>query len=238
MRKYASLYLIFVGVAVAGWFGYRVYQTYLGGRNSAVMRFLVQPEAHQQWVTRAGTLCPGAPFTFPSDGFIGYYYGDSFRPFHRHQGIDIFGGTGAGLTPIYAPYDGFVTREEGWVSSLILRIPQDPTTSEPRQIWVYLTHMADADGNSLIESTFPPGSSEIPVRQGDLLGYQGNYSGNPARPVGVHLHLSIVKDDGNGKYLNELKIANTLDPSPYFGLDLRTSNRLVGRAACVAGEVE
>jgi len=58
------------------------------------------------------------------------------------------------------------------------------------------------------------------VSQGELLGKMGNYSGKALVPVGVHLHFSIVKDDGNGKYLNELKIANTLDPSPYFGMQL------------------
>ncbi len=51
------------------------------------------------------------------------------------------------------------------------------------------------------------------MHTGDLLGYQGNYSGNPGNPTGVHLHFSIVRDDGSGKYLNELEFANTLDPS-------------------------
>jgi hypothetical protein len=58
------------------------------------------------------------------------------------------------------------------------------------------------------------------VEQGTLLGYQGNYSGDPNNPTGVHLHFSIVKDDGNGTFLNELEIKNTLDPSPYFGMPL------------------
>lgn len=34
----------------------------------------------------------------------------------------------------------------------------------------------------------------------------------------MHLHFSIVKDDGNGRFLNELRIENTLDPSPYLRL--------------------
>jgi hypothetical protein len=37
--------------------------------------------------------------------------------------------------------------------------------------------------------------------------------------VGVHLHISIVRDD-NGRFKNELDIANTYDPSPYFGMTL------------------
>ncbi len=55
---------------------------------------------------------------------------------------------------------------------------------------------------------------------GTLLGYQGNFSGTPGVPTGVHLHFSIVRDNGQGNFLNELDINNTLDPSPYLGLDL------------------
>jgi murein DD-endopeptidase MepM/ murein hydrolase activator NlpD len=80
--------------------------------------------------------------------------------------------------------------------------------------------MADNEGNSFISSEFPAGTSERYIEAGTLLGYQGNYSGDPGNPVGVHLHFSIVKDDGNGKFTNELEIDNTLDPSPYLGLPL------------------
>jgi murein DD-endopeptidase MepM/ murein hydrolase activator NlpD len=61
------------------------------------------------------------------------------------------------------------------------------------------------------------------VEAGTLLGYQGNFSGTPGSPVGVHLHFSIVKDDGKGSFLNELEIRNTLDPSPYLGLPLNSA---------------
>ena len=71
-----------------------------------------------------------------------------------------------------------------------------------------------------ISAQFPPGTSEVFVKAGTLLGYQGNYSGTAYNPVGVHLHFSIVKDNGKGSFLNELEIENTLDPSPYFGLRL------------------
>ena len=80
--------------------------------------------------------------------------------------------------------------------------------------------MADADGRSYIDDRFKPGTSEMYVEAGTLLGYQGNYSGDPGNPVGVHLHFSIVMDDGQGNFLNELNIRNTLDPSPYLGLPL------------------
>jgi hypothetical protein len=83
--------------------------------------------------------------------------------------------------------------------------------------------MADPAGNSFISSDFPPGTTEQYVEAGTFLGYQGNYSGDPSSPVGVHLHISVVKDDGFGKFTNELDIENTYDPTPYFGLPLNAN---------------
>lgn len=183
------------------------------------MQFIRNPDQYSSWTQKALTRCNNAPFISPTDGFIGFLWEDSFRPFHRHQGVDIFGGSSPGITPVYAVADGYLTREVTWKSSLTIRVPSDPL-QPGRQIWVYYTHLADPEGKSTILSKFSPGISDIPIRQGDLLGYQGNYSGDPGNPVGVHLHISILKDDGHGHYLNELKIKNTLDPSRYFGLPL------------------
>ncbi|MEJ2746710.1 MAG: hypothetical protein P8183_02155 [Anaerolineae bacterium] len=133
------------------------------------------------------------------------------------------------MTPVYAAYDGYVTREESWRSSLIMRIPHDPLQPD-RQIWLYYTHMADRDGNDFIVEAFPPGTHEVFVQQGTLLGYTGDYNGNSTRRVWVHLHFSIVRDDGYGRYTNELEFNNTLDPSPYLGraLNYRTATADTG----------
>jgi murein DD-endopeptidase MepM/ murein hydrolase activator NlpD len=173
-------------------------------------------------ITVQRDTCPGAPFILPADGFIGLLYSDPRGPYsslNPHQGIDIFSDTEAGITPVYAAYAGYVTREDGWRSTLIMRLPQDPLQPE-RQIWLYYTHMADRQGNDFIEPAFAPGTRELFVEQGTLLGYTGNYNGDSARGVWVHLHFSVVQDDGNGRYLNELDINNTLDPSPYLGLSV------------------
>ncbi len=188
-------------------------------RSLNVREWIRNPQAHPDWMVRAGMHCGNAPFLIPTDGFIGFLWDDSFRPGHRHQGIDIFGGTSPGQTPIISAYDGFLTRLPDWKSSLILRIPNDPL-QPGRQIWLYYTHLADAEGASFIVPEFPPGTVEVFIKSGTLLGYQGNYSGDPDQPVGVHLHFSIVLDDGKGRFRNELEIRNTLDPSPYLGLPL------------------
>jgi peptidoglycan LD-endopeptidase LytH len=188
-------------------------------RTVQVLAWLNDPASYPEWRIQSGQRCGNAPFILPTDGFVGYLWNDSFQIGHRHQGIDIFGGTEVNVTPVIAAYPGYLTRQTDWKSSVIIRIPDDPL-QPGRQIWVYYTHMASPDGESYISAAYPPGISEIFVEAGTLLGYQGNYSGTPGNPTGVHLHISIVKDNGQGGYLNELEIDNTLDPSPYLGLPL------------------
>lgn len=177
------------------------------------------PASHIDWKLAAGSYCGSAPFLFPTDGFAGFLWGDSFGLRHKHQGIDIFAGTDVGITRVISAYPGYLTRSPDWKSAVIVRVPNDPLQTE-RQIWLYYTHMADEYGDSFISSEFPAGTSEKFIEAGTFLGYQGNYSGDPNNPVGVHLHFSIVEDDGTGQFKNELDIKNTLDPSQYLGLPL------------------
>ncbi len=226
MRSNATPYrvLLIGGVLLAGLlltFAFWLFMFRPGSinRTRRVVAWLNDPSAKTDWAIQGGQRCGQAPFILPSSGFIGYLWDDSFKIGQRHQGIDIFGGGPNNTTPVLAAYSGFLRREPGWKSSLIIRIPDDPL-QPGRQIWTYYTHMADEQGISFISPQFPPGTNEVFVEAGTLLGYQGNYSGDPNNPVGVHLHFAIVQDDGTGNYRNELKIHNTLDPSPYLGINL------------------
>lgn len=220
--KWIVSILIVVGLVV-GYFGIQYLPQYLQkGRSVNVLKFIRNPQDYQSWKIPAGSICADAPFQFPTDGFVGYIWDDSFQPGHHHSGIDIFSGTEGGVTPIYAVADGYLTRESSWISTVIVRIPSDPL-NPGQQIWTYYTHMADEDGNSFVSKEYPAGTHEVFVEAGTLLGYMGNYSGTPGNPTGVHLHLSIVKDNESGHYLNETEIDNTLDPSPYLGLSLNAN---------------
>ncbi len=218
-----GLLVIVVMIAAAAGYFYFIVRGNTGSRSMKVSAYIRNPEKYPHWEMQAGETCGEAPFQMPTAGFIGFLWDDSFRPGHRHQGLDIFGGTQPGITPIYAAYDGYLSRLPDWKSTVIIRIPSDPL-NPGRQIWTYYTHLADKNGLSSIAAAFPPNTIEVFVPAGTLLGYQGNYSGTPGNPTGVHLHFSIVKDDGNGKFMNELEIKNTLDPSPYFGLAVNANH--------------
>lgn len=193
--------------------------------SQSLIRWFTQPEDRADLITRTDLQpCPGAPFILPTSGFIGLLWGDTRLPYstlHRHTGLDIFGDGEIGQVPVFAAYDGYLTRLPGWRSAVIIRHPHDPL--EPSlQIWTYYAHMADEAGNTFIVDAFPPGSVEVPVERGTLLGYQGLYNGGSGR-VGLHLHFSVVRDDGRGQFLNETAIDNTIDPSPYLGMQVNHS---------------
>ena len=222
-KRTLPFFAIAVAVAVAGIYMYfKFVRGKAAERTSQVFAWFQDPASRPELMMTSGAKCGDAPFTFPTNGLVGFIWDDSFRPGHRHSGLDIFAGTEVGVTPIVAAYPGYLTREEDWISTVIIRVPEDPIDPS-RQIWVYYTHMADPNGNSFVSPEFPPGTKDVFVEAGTFLGYQGNYSGDPANPVGVHLHISIVKDDGFGKYLNELDIENTYDPTPYFGMPMNAN---------------
>ncbi len=225
-RRPGRLWLVVglvLALAVAG--GVFAYRQLGGSRSSRWLLFAdyrANPEKYAEIVLQPGMRCGDAPFAFPTTGVPFGLWDQSFRPGHRHAGIDIFPGTQPGVTAVYAAYPGYLTRLPEWSSTVIIRIPNDPL-APTRQIWTYYTHMADTDGTSFISEQFPAGSEEIFVEAGTFLGFQGDYSGDPLNPTGLHLHFSVVRDDGQGRFLNELEIANTYDPSPYFNLPLNNN---------------
>jgi len=218
---------IVVSTLILGVVGYFAYQ-YLFSPGSRrwldFSAFKQNRDDYAEILLLPGMLCGDAPFAFPTTGAIFGLWSQSYRPGHIHAGLDIFSATEPGATPVYAAYPGYLTRKADWISTVIIRHPNDPL--EPgRQIWTYYTHMADDQGEeSFVSEDFPTGTAEVFVEAGQFLGYQGNYSGNPANPTGLHLHFSVVKDDGNGSFLNELEIKNTYDPSPYLNLAVNHEN--------------
>ncbi len=195
--------------------------------NGALLRWFRDSSSRPELTTTFSEPCPGYPFLVPSSGLVGGLpYNAAYGPYNvinPHPGIDIFGNGAEGAIPVYAAYDGHLTREENWTSAVIIR-HNDPLR-QGRTIWTYYTHMANLSGSeSYIDARFPRGARDVPIKQGDLIGYQGVYNGGVnASRIGLHVHFSIVKSNLLGEYLNEADFDNTLDPSPYLGLRLSDS---------------
>jgi murein DD-endopeptidase MepM/ murein hydrolase activator NlpD len=215
-----------VGVATVGltlgggYIALAVYSQTQSNSVSYIRRWFDDPSSRADLITPyTGQTCGNAPFMLPTGGFIGLLWNDPGGPYNilrRHSGLDIFGDGRSGEIPVHAAYDGFLTRLDNWVSAVIIR--HDDPLQAGRTIWTYYTHMASRDGESYIADRFPQGVADVPVKQGELIGYQGEYNGDSLRTVGLHLHFSIVLSDSDGSFKNESDAGNTLDPSPYLGL--------------------
>jgi peptidoglycan LD-endopeptidase LytH len=223
--------LVIIALVFGMYGAWRLYRRYIrpadssgsNGSNSNIdiARWRENPDLRPEMNTPGGAACPGAPFILPTSGFIGLLWNDPALPYSedaRHTGIDIFGDGEAGTVPVYAVYDGWLTRQEDWKSTVVVR--HDDPLQPGRRIWTWYTHMASRDGTKdFILDIYAPGTYGMPVKQGTILGYQGEYAGT-GMAILMHTHLSIIKSDSSGAFLNEAVQANTLDPSPYFGLEL------------------
>jgi peptidoglycan LD-endopeptidase LytH len=228
--------IVLVLLTIIGFGAYRVYRWYRNsgtGSNNYIVEWLTNPASHEVLNSEAFSRCPNAPFILPTEGFIGLLWNDSSAPYtftNRHTGLDTFGYGAVGTIPIYAVYEGWLTRHEDWRSTVIIR--HDDPLQAGRSIWTYYTHMASRDGDtSYVHAAFPAGTYSVFVQQGTLLGYQGLY--NPAFPIAMHLHMSIVTTADDGSFKNEAILGNTLDPSPYFGLQLNADKNPTRPVRCV-----
>ena len=171
-KRFLIISIIVIAVVTAAVTAYFMYRPNTA-RLLSFRSWINNPASHADWKLLAGSQCGSAPFIFPTDGMVGFLWGDSFRPGHSHQGIDIFAGTDINITKIVSAYPGYLTRLSDWKSTVIVRVPSDPL-NPGTQIWLYYTHMADQNGNSFIAEEFPAGTSEKYIEAGILLGYQGD----------------------------------------------------------------
>lgn len=213
--RWLAVLLVFAGAAgVAAWRG-RYWLSHVV--NLAVQRSTLPDEPQQ--IPPQG--CPGAPWLLPTSGVLGVLWQDTRVPPYGaddpHTGLDFFGQGREHTVPVYAAADGLLTRLPGWKSAVVIQ--HDDPLRPGQQVWTFYAHMASATGRtSYIVEDFAPGASGVPVKAGQLLGYQGVWSGHPLRPGWMHLHFSVVRAAEDGSFLNETVLENTLDPSPYLGI--------------------
>src|SRR6185503_8429147 len=156
------------------------------------------------------SACSGALWQLPSDGRLGVKWQD--------DGLMFFGQGNDGQVPIYAVADGLLWRPEGWTDGVI--IEHDDPLEAGKKIWTFYGGMSSADASeSFVVEEFPLGSKNIPVKAGQLLGYQGSWSGNPQWPMWIHVQFGLVRATGNfPETFNNFTILN---PSQHLGLALK-----------------
>ena len=169
-------------------------------------------KAFQREASTSISVCSGAVWQLPSDGRLGIKWKDG--------GLDFFGQGNEAKVPVYAVADGLLTRRTDWVDAVAI-LHEDPL-HPTEKIWSYYSSIAAANGtDSYVAQDFPLGATSIPVKTGQLLGYQGSWSGKPFWPAWMHMHFAVVRAMEQDVFPSELTLKDTLDPTPYLNLALR-----------------
>jgi hypothetical protein len=169
-------------------------------------------KAFQREASTSLAICPGAVWQLPSDNTLGVQW--------RNNGLDFLGQGNEGKVPVYAVADGLLTRPTDWVDAVAI-LHEDPL-HPTEKIWSYYSGMAAASGiDSYVAQDFPLGATRIPVKAGQLLGYQGTWSGKPFWPRWMHMHFAVVRVESQDDFPSGLTLEDMLDPAPYLNVELK-----------------
>jgi 4-amino-4-deoxy-L-arabinose transferase-like glycosyltransferase len=164
------------------------------------------------------TACPQSAWRLPSDGTRGVQWNEG--------GLDFFGQGNEGAVPVYAVADGLLMRRTDWADGVA--ILHDDPLHPGSQVWALYAGMAAANGvDSYVVDDFGLGDTGIPVKAGQLLGYQGSWSGRPLWPEWVHVYFILIRAPEGGGQPRNVGLDDILDPAPYLnlGLEPETENK-------------
>lgn len=183
------------------------------GRSYVASQLLADTRIYRPFSSRAPMeACPGAPWRLPSSGVLGVQW--------KEGGLNFYGRGNPGTVPVFAVADGLLTRSADWTGAVAIQ--HDDTLQPGEKVWSYYASMAGANGlDSYIVEDFPPGVTGIPVKAGQLLGYQGWQSGQAMQTAWMHVRFAVVQGTGDGGFPEMLTPENVLDPSLCLGLAIK-----------------
>lgn len=171
-----------------------------------------RPRGWRKIASSEPQTCPGAPWQLPAGSALGVRSSGA--------GLDFLGWGSENTVPVYAVSDGLLTRHQEWGSALVIQ--HDDPFRPGAVVWSVYADMSNASGlEAYIAEDLPPGSIDVPVAAGQLLGYQGVWSGRPYWPAPTHLRFAVVSELTAGDYSYEIPLENALDPTLYLGIALK-----------------
>ena len=79
---------------------------------------------------------------------------------------------------------------------------------------------------------FPTGITNVPVQSGQLLGYQGSWSGTSFWTKWVHVSFAVVDGSEQNNFPEKNLLDTILNSIPYLGLTLETVNENLQPLKC------
>lgn len=171
-----------------------------------------------------GETCPGAAWRLPTEAARGLQA--------EPNGLMFFGGGVEGALPVVAVADGRLTRRSDWLDAVAIE-HEDPL-QPGATVWTYYADLAGSNGlTSHIAPEFALGTVGEPVRAGQVVGFQGTWSGRKLWPTWVHARVAVVRGPAPGVFPEALTPEVLVDPAPYFNLEALVSGGTLRPLQCV-----
>ncbi len=182
--------------------------------------------------------CADAPWSLPTRSELGMWW--------YSKQLLLMGVGYENTSPVYAVDDGLLLRRGDWGDAVAI-LHDDPVRSGVK-VWTFYGDMANPQGDSFVSEEFPLGSEAVPVKRGQLLGYQGSVWDGAT--VWIHARFAVVPALPDGGFPAELvgrarpddpplpqeiKDQLLLDPSPYLGT---VRSRVMGELAWLPAQCE
>jgi hypothetical protein len=181
-----------------------------------------RPRDAENWDSAKLAACADAPWRLPTRSELGMWW-FSKQLFLMGQGHE-------NTVPVYAVADGLLTRQPDWKDAVAIQ--HDDPLRPGAKVWTFYGGMASGrQDESFVAPDFPPRGEGVPVKQGQLLGYQGQRFETAGYPFWVHLHFAVLPARVDGSFPAEMlglgtgeepapgeaELEGPLDPSPYLG---------------------
>ena len=140
-------------------------------------------------------VCPDAPWQIPSEANLGMFW--------YNRQLLLMGAGHNGQVPVYAVADGMLYQFPEWQASVAIQ--HDDPFNPGQKIWSFYGGLAPAfstEENFILDHFI--GLKEVPVRAGDLIGYQGQWLG-ATQQTWVHTRFAILPAEKDGQFPESMK---------------------------------
>lgn len=170
-----------------------IFENYVA-KNFRANTLSFEPKDFDNKIYPQNRACPGAPWQLPTDANMGMLW--------YNRQLLMMGAGHAGHIPVYAVADGMLYQFPYWKASVAIQ-HDDPFTPG-KKLWSFYGGLApayDAENAYIVDHFL--GLKGVPVKAGDLIGYQGQWFG-PTKQTWVHTRFALLPAEDDGQFPESL----------------------------------
>lgn len=166
-----------------------IFENYVA-QNIRANSLVFEPKNFENEIYPKNRSCLGSPWQLPTEAHLGMFW--------YNRQLLMMGAGHSGQVPVYAVADGVLYQFPEWKTSVAIQ--HDDPFNAGKKLWSFYGDMApafDAENAYIVDHLI--GLKGVPVRAGDLIGFQGQWLG-PSQQTWVHVRFSLLPAEDDGSF--------------------------------------